>query len=62
MRPGDKGVGVIDADDAPVQSMIGDEAAGGLDLGEFWHAPVLLASGPLTRVPAGIGVARRRNI
>src|ERR1019366_3300305 len=32
----------------PVQSFVGNQAAGGLDLGKFWHLTVLLA--PLTAV------------
>jgi hypothetical protein len=41
VRPADERVGVVDRDDATVQRLVGDELAGRLDLGKFWHLPVL---------------------
>jgi hypothetical protein len=37
VRPGDVAVGVVDVHDAAVQGLVGDQAAGDLDLREFWH-------------------------
>jgi hypothetical protein len=41
VRPADERIGVVDRDDTTVQRLAGDELAGRLDLGEFWHLPVL---------------------
>jgi hypothetical protein len=41
VRPADERVGVVDRDDAATQRLVGDELTGRLDLGEFWHLPVL---------------------
>jgi hypothetical protein len=47
--PAHERIGVVHTDNEPVQSFLGNQAAGGLDLGKFWHLTVLLA--PLTGVP-----------
>jgi hypothetical protein len=58
VRPAHVRVGVINVRDAPVQRVVGDEAAGGLDFGKFWHAPVLLAGGSSGEFPPVSGLRR----
>src|SRR4249919_3934037 len=45
MRPPDVAIGIVDVHDAPVQGLVSDQAAGGLNLGKLWHPPVLPARG-----------------
>jgi hypothetical protein len=49
VRPADERVGVVDSHDAPVQGLISDQAAGGLDLGKLRHLTVL----PARAAPGG---------
>ena len=44
VRAGHVAVGVIDVHDPPVQGLLGDQTAGGLDLRKFWHPPRLAAA------------------
>jgi hypothetical protein len=48
MRPPDVAVGIVDIHDAPVQGLVSDQAAGGLNLGKLWHPPVLPDRQPRT--------------
>ena len=41
VRPADERVAVVHVRDAPVQRLVGDQAAGGLDFGKFRHSFVL---------------------